>query len=138
MALIEVQDLTKTYVSTKKEPGVLGTLRSLVTRKTTEVHAVQGVSFTIEQGETVGFLGPNGAGKTTTLKMLSGILFPTSGRASVLGYTPWERRNDYLRQISLVMGQKNQLWWDLPAADVPAAKEIYEIPDVVTRSASTS
>lgn len=127
--VITVENLTKTYVSTKKEPGVAGTFKSLFTRQTTEVAAVKGVSFAIEPGQIVGFLGPNGAGKTTTLKMLSGILFPTSGRASILGFTPWERKNDYLRQISLVMGQKNQLWWDLPALDSFALlKEIYEVP----------
>lgn len=127
--VITVENLTKTYVSTRKEPGVAGTFKALFTRQTTEVAAVKGVSFEIEPGQIVGFLGPNGAGKTTTLKMLSGILFPTSGRASVLGFTPWERKNAYLRQISLVMGQKNQLWWDLPALDSFALlKEIYEVP----------
>ena len=131
---IEVENLTKTFTSLKKEPGLAGTLRSLVSRQTVAVQAVKGVSFAIEPGQVVGFLGPNGAGKTTTLKMLSGILYPTSGRARVLGYTPWERRNPYLRQISLVMGQKNQLWWDLPAADsFLLLKEIYELPDDVYR-----
>ncbi len=130
--VIEVQDLTKTFTSIKKEPGLAGTLKSLYTRQTVSVQAVKGVSFTIEPGEIVGFLGPNGAGKTTTLKMLSGILYPTSGRATVLGYTPWERKNPYLRQVSLVMGQKNQLWWDLPAVDsFLLLKEIYELPDAV-------
>ena len=129
MPIIEVDNLKKTFTSVKKEPGVLGSLKSLVSRKTTQVEAVKGVSFTIDQGETIGFLGPNGAGKTTTLKMLSGILHPTSGEARVLGYRPWDRKTEYLRQISLVMGQKNQLWWDLPAIDSFALlKEIYEIP----------
>lgn len=135
MRIIEVDNLTKTYTSTKKEPGVAGTIKSLWTRQTIDVQAVKGVSFSIGAGELVGFLGPNGAGKTTTLKMLSGILFPTSGRASVLGYTPWERKNDYLRRISLVMGQKNQLWWDLPAIDsFLLLKEIYEIPADIYKS----
>jgi ABC-2 type transport system ATP-binding protein len=130
MPAIAVQDLVKTYVSTKKEPGLAGSFKALFSRATTQVHAVRSVSFTVEEGEIVGFLGPNGAGKTTTLKMLSGILFPTSGKASVLGYTPWERKNDFLKQISLVMGQKNQLWWDLPATDsYLLLKEIYEVPD---------
>ncbi len=130
MPIITVENLTKTYTSRKKQPGVWGTWKALFGGATTQVQAVKGVSFSIEPGELVGFLGPNGAGKTTTLKMLSGILFPTSGRASVLGFTPWERKNDYLRQISLVMGQKNQLWWDLPAIDsFLLLKEIYEIPD---------
>lgn len=132
MPVIEVENLTKTFISLRKDPGLAGTLKSLISRQTTEVTAVKGVSFTIEPGEIVGFLGPNGAGKTTTLKMLSGILHPTSGRATVLGYVPWERRNPYLRQISLVMGQKNQLWWDLPASDsFLLLKEIYELPDDV-------
>ena len=135
---IEVEDLVKTFTSLKKDPGLRGTLKSLVSRQTVSVQAVKGVSFSIPAGEIVGFLGPNGAGKTTTLKMLSGILYPTSGRASVLGYTPWERKNPYLRQISLVMGQKNQLWWDLPASDsFLLLKEIYEIPgDVYQRRVS--
>ncbi|HEX5323336.1 MAG TPA: ABC transporter ATP-binding protein [Capsulimonadaceae bacterium] len=129
MPAIAVQDLVKTYVSTKKDPGLAGSFKALFTRATTEVHAVRGVSFSIEEGEIVGFLGPNGAGKTTTLKMLSGILFPTSGKATVLGYTPWERKNDFLKRISLVMGQKNQLWWDLPAIDsYLLLKEIYDVP----------
>jgi ABC-2 type transport system ATP-binding protein len=130
MPIIQVENLTKTYTSRKKQPGVLGSFRSLFGGEFTQVQAVKDVSFSIEAGETVGFLGPNGAGKTTTLKMLSGILFPTLGRANVLGFTPWERKNEYLRQISLVMGQKNQLWWDLPAVDsFLLLKEIYEIPD---------
>src|SRR5689334_6956663 len=117
MPIIQVDNLTKTFTSVKKEPGVAGAIKSLFARETTSVEAVKNVSFSIEPGELIGFLGPNGAGKTTTLKMLSGILHPTSGTARVLGYVPWERKNDYLRQISLVMGQKNQLWWDLPAID---------------------
>jgi len=127
---ISVTNLRKTYVSTKKAPGVAGAVRALFTRERTEVAAVKNISFTIPEGQLVGFLGPNWAGKTTTLKMLSGVLFPTSGSASVLGYTPWERKNEYLKQISLVMGQKNQLWWDLPAIDsFLLLKEIYEVPD---------
>ena len=135
MPIIQVDNLKKTFTSVKKEPGVLGALKGLVTRQTTTVEAVKGVSFSIEQGELIGFLGPNGAGKTTTLKMLSGILHPTAGTAHVLGYKPWDRKVDYLRQISLVMGQKNQLWWDLPAIDSFALlKEIYEIPDADYKS----
>ncbi|HEY3328408.1 MAG TPA: ABC transporter ATP-binding protein [Capsulimonadaceae bacterium] len=131
---ITVTDLRKTYVSTKKDPGISGAIKGLFTRQTTEVEAVKGVSFTINEGELVGFLGPNGAGKTTTLKMLSGILFPTAGAAKVLGYVPWERKNAYLKQISLVMGQKNQLWWDLPAIDsFELLKEIYQVPDALYR-----
>src|ERR1700749_2442429 len=106
MPIIQVDNLKKTFTSVKKDPGVLGAVKSLVSRQTTTVEAVKGVSFSIEQGELIGFLGPNGAGKTTTLKMLSGILHPTSGTATVLGFTPWERKADFLRRIALVMGQK--------------------------------
>jgi ABC-2 type transport system ATP-binding protein len=109
-----------------------GAVRSLFSREKTEVEAVKGVSLSIEQGEKVGFLGPNGAGKTTTLKMLSGILYPTSGHASVLGHTPSKRDPDMLRRISLVMGNKMQLWWDLPAWDsFVVLKELYEVEDAV-------
>ena len=130
MAAIETVDLRKTYVSHKKSPGIFGAVKSLFTREKTEVEAVRGISLCLEQGELVGFLGPNGAGKTTTLKMLSGILFPTSGTASVLGFTPSDRKPEMLRQISLVMGNKMQLWWDLPAWDsFVVLKELYEVDD---------
>jgi ABC-2 type transport system ATP-binding protein len=117
MPLIEVQGLTKTFRTYKKEPGFGGALRGLFHRKYEQTVAVKDVSFTVEEGEFVGFLGPNGAGKTTTLKMLSGLLYPTSGSARVLGYTPWERADGYRRQFALLLGQKNQLWWDLPARE---------------------
>lgn len=130
MALIEVDQLTKVYRTTRKKPGLWGAVRGLFSRDAAEVRAVDGVSFRIEEGELVGFLGPNGAGKTTTLKMLSGILEPTSGAARVMGFVPWERRNEYRRRFALVMGQKNQLWWDLPAQESLALnKEIYGVPD---------
>jgi ABC-2 type transport system ATP-binding protein len=130
MPSIETVDLRKTYVSHKKSPGLTGAVKSLFTREKTEVEAVRGINLSVEQGELVGFLGPNGAGKTTTLKMLSGILYPTSGTATVLNYTPHERRPDMLRQISLVMGNKNQLWWDLPAWDsFVVLKELYEVDE---------
>ncbi|MGV3614609.1 MAG: ABC transporter ATP-binding protein [Fimbriimonas sp.] len=130
MPAIEARALRKVYVSNKKQPGVMGALKGLVSRERTEVEAVKGVDLRIEQGELVGFLGPNGAGKTTTLKMLSGILYPTSGEATVLGYVPSERRSEMLRQIALVMGNKQQLWWDLPAVDSFAVlRELYEVPD---------
>ena len=130
MPIIEVDRLSKTYVTHKREQGTLGAIRSLITRQKVEVHAVQGVSFTIEEGELVGFLGPNGAGKTTTLKMLSGILYPTSGKATVMGYVPWERKPAFQRQMSIVMGQKMQLWWDLPAYEsFILLKELYEVDD---------
>src|SRR5437764_6621164 len=117
MPIIEAQGLAKTYRVFQKRPGLRGALRSLYRRQYKEVRAVDGVSFSIEPGEMVAFLGPNGAGKTTTLKMLSGLIYPTSGTAQVLGFVPWERADAFRRRFSLVMGQKNQLWWDLPAAD---------------------
>jgi ABC-2 type transport system ATP-binding protein len=127
--LIEVQGLTKTYRTYKKLPGFFGALRGLVRRKYEPVFAVKEVSFTMEEGELVGFLGPNGAGKTTTLKMLSGLLYPSSGSARVLGYIPWERHDGYRRQFALLLGQKNQLWWDLPAREsLELNSRIYGIP----------
>src|SRR5437773_12522322 len=129
MPIIEAQNLTKIYRVSQKKEGLLGALRSLWRREYKEVRAVDGVTFSIEPGEMVAFLGPNGAGKTTTLKMLSGIIYPSSGAARALGYIPWERANSFRRQFSLVMGQKNQLWWDLPAADsFQLHREIYSIP----------
>lgn len=127
---IKVKNLKKYYRVHKKEPGLKGSIKSLFSRTYEEVKAVDNVSFSIEEGELVGFIGPNGAGKTTTLKCLSGLLYPTSGEISVLSHTPWERKNEFLKQISLVMGQKNQLWWDLPALETfNLNKAIYEIPD---------
>jgi len=115
----------------QKEPGLRGSFKSLFNRKYYDVKAVDGVSLNIEEGELIGFIGPNGAGKTTTLKVLSGLLYPTSGAVSVLGYTPWERKPEFQKQFSLVMGQKNQLWWDLPAMEsFILNKEIYEVPDI--------
>src|SRR5436305_11005622 len=129
MPIIEAHGLTKTYRVFQKRPGLRGALRNLFRREYKEVRAVDGVSFTIEPGEMVAFLGPNGAGKTTTLKMLSGLIYPTSGTARVLGFVPWEREDAFRRQFALVMGQKNQLWWDLPAADsFQLHREIYSLP----------
>ncbi len=108
-----------------------GSVKSLVKREHFDVPAVKSVSFDIEEGELIGFIGPNGAGKTTTLKMLSGLIYPSGGEVSVLGYKPFDRKKEFLRQISLVMGQKNQLWWDLPPMDTFLLnKEIYEISDI--------
>lgn len=130
MATIEVKNLSKTYDYYKKDPGLKASIVSLFKREKLFTKAVDEISFNIEEGELVGFLGPNGAGKTTTLKMLSGILHPTSGEAKVLGFTPWKREKKYQRQFALVMGQKNQLWWDLPAMEsFILNKEIYEISD---------
>jgi len=117
MAQIEVDRLSKTYKVAEREGGALAALRSVLRRHYRCIRAVDEVSFTIEAGEIVGFLGPNGAGKTTTLKMLSGLLYPTAGRATVLGHVPWRREPTYLRKISMVMGQRSQLNWDLPAMD---------------------
>ena len=117
MAAIEVQGLTKTFRTYKKEPGFAGALRGLVSRQFEQTTAVKDVTFSIGDGELVGFLGANGAGKTTTLKMLAGLLYPTSGEARVLGYVPWKREDGYRRQFALLLGQKNQLWWDLPARE---------------------
>ena len=129
MPIIEANGLSKTYRVYQKKEGLLGALRGLFRREHKEVRAVDDVSFTIEPGEIVGFLGPNGAGKTTTLKMLSGLIYPTSGNAQVLGHIPWHRADDFRRRFALVMGQKNQLWWDLPAADsFQLHREIYSLP----------
>ena len=126
---IRVDGLRKTFRVAEREAGLRASLRSLTRRSYREVHAVAGVSFDIAPGEVVGFLGPNGAGKTTTLKMLSGLLVPTDGEASVLGHTPWRREKDYLRRMTLVMGNRNQLQWDIPALDsFELNRAIYRIP----------
>ncbi len=117
MSAIETQGLTKVYRTYKKAPGLWGAVKGLGRRDYEDVRAVDGVTFSIEEGEFVGFLGPNGAGKTTVLKMLSGLLNPTEGTAKVLGFVPWERKDAMKRQFSLLMGQKNALWWDLPARE---------------------
>ena len=107
MAAIEVANLTKSFRTYKKQPGFGGAVKGLFKRQYDQTLAVKEVSFTVEAGELVGFLGPNGAGKTTTLKMLAGLLYPTSGTARVLGYVPWEREDGYRRQFALLLGQKN-------------------------------
>ena len=114
---IRIQGLRKSYFVHERSGGLLASLRSFVKRSSKEVKAVDEISFTVEPGEVVGFLGPNGAGKTTTLKMLSGLLYPTGGELDVLGHVPWRREKAYLRQITLVMGNRNQLQWDIPALD---------------------
>jgi ABC-2 type transport system ATP-binding protein len=125
---ISANGLSKIYRTYKKQEGVFGALKGLVARQYEEIRAAQNVVFDIEEGEFVGFLGPNGAGKTTVLKMLSGLLVPTSGTARVLGYIPWERKAPFKRQFSLVLGQKNSLWWDLPAREsLELNRAIYEI-----------
>ncbi len=129
VAAIRVRQLVKTYrVYVKKKAGLLASVRGLFSREYKTVRAVDGISFDIRRGEMVAFLGPNGAGKTTTLKLLSGLIYPTSGEATVLGFVPWKRENAYRRRFSLVMGQKNQLWWDLPAQEsFRLHKEIYAV-----------
>ena len=129
MPVIEVSHLTRAFRTYKKQPGFKGAVKGLFHRQYEQTVAVGDVSFTIEPGELVGFLGPNGAGKTTTLKMLAGLLYPTSGNARVLGHVPWERDDAYRRQFALVLGQKNQLWWDLPAREsLELNAKIYGIP----------
>jgi ABC-2 type transport system ATP-binding protein len=128
MAIIEVESLCRNFAYYEKQEGLKASLKNLVFRKKHVREAVRGVTFSIEGGKTVGFLGPNGAGKTTTLKMLSGIMHPSSGSASVLGYVPWIRKKDFRMRIAIVMGQRSQLWPDLPASETFALnRSIYEI-----------
>ena len=130
MPAIQVTDLRKTYDVPEREAGLRASARSLFKRQTKEVVAVAGISFAVAPGEIVGFLGPNGAGKTTTLKMLSGLLYPSAGEVTVLGFVPWRREKAYLRQMTLVMGQRNQLVWDIPIADsYELNRAIYRIPE---------
>jgi ABC-2 type transport system ATP-binding protein len=129
MPAIAVTGLTKAFRTYRKQPGFAGAVKGLFRRTYEQTLAVKGVSFSIEPGELVGFLGPNGAGKTTTLKMLAGLLYPSAGSARVLGYIPWERDDGYRRQFALLLGQKNQLWWDLPAREsLELNARIYGIP----------
>jgi len=116
-SVVHVSELTKVFKVPERDPGLRAATKALIRRKTRDVHAVEAISFDIEPGEVVGFLGPNGAGKTTTLKMLAGLLYPSSGEARVLGYVPSRREKDYLRRMTMVMGNRNQLQWDIPALD---------------------
>jgi ABC-2 type transport system ATP-binding protein len=127
--MIEVENLTRVFRTYKKQPGFWGGVKGLFKREFEETRAADGVSFSIREGELVGFLGPNGAGKTTTLKMLSGLIYPTSGSARVAGFDPSKRENAYRRLFALVLGQKNQLWWDLPAVEsFTLLRAIYGLP----------
>lgn len=117
MSIIQIDQLTKSYRVYQKKEGLLESVRGLFHRDYKTIEAVRGISLRVEPGEFVAFLGPNGAGKTTTLKLLSGVIYPTSGTASVMGFVPWKRDMEYRRRFALVMGQKNQLWWDLPAQE---------------------
>ena len=134
-AVVEVRELRKTFRVTEREEGLAATLRSFVKRHRKDVNAVAGITFRIDPGEVVGFLGPNGAGKTTTLKILSGLLHPSGGEARVLEYVPWRRENAYLRRMTLLMGNRSQLVWDIPAADsFRVLQEIYRVPEEQFRS----
>ena len=136
--IIIVERLSKNFEYTEKEPGFMGSIKNLITPVKKNLQALKSISFVINQGELVGFIGPNGAGKTTTLKILSGLLYPTSGFVQVLGFDPWNRQLEFLKKISLVMGQKNQLWWDLPARDTfELNKAVYEISDHAYRETLT-
>lgn len=133
--MIEVKNLRKTFISHRKEPGLKGSVKALFRREKVIKDALKSVSFKIQQGEIVGLIGANGAGKTTLVKILAGIVHPTSGEATVLGFKPWQRDNNYRRQMSLIMGQKAQVWWDLPALDsFLLLKEIYQIEDSLFKS----
>ncbi|WP_219833985.1 ATP-binding cassette domain-containing protein [Paenibacillus sp. R14(2021)] len=134
--MIEVNDLRKTYTTYERGHTLLDAVKSLVHRKEVEVEAVKGLSFRVEQGEMIGFLGPNGAGKSTTLKMLTGVLHPTSGEARVLGYVPWKQRKSYVARIGAVFGQKSQLLWDIPPLDAfHMNKAIYGLTEADFRTA---
>jgi len=127
---VVISHLIKNFEVVEKKPGLVGSIKSFVSPTKKTIRALREISLSVDEGELVGFIGPNGAGKTTTLKILSGILYPQSGFVQVLGFTPWDRKPAYLKQISLVMGQKNQLWWDLPAIEsFNLNKAIYEIKD---------
>ena len=127
-APIVVRNLSKTYRVSEREPGLAASLKSLVRRTYRDVEAVRGISFTVEAGEMVGFIGPNGAGKTTTLKILSGLMYPTAGEVRVLGFVPWERKANYLRRISMVLGNKSQMLWEIPPLDTfHVLGEIYHV-----------
>lgn len=128
--MIEVQNLSKSFRVHKKDPGLMASVRGLFVRKWEDKHALKGVSMRVAPGEIVGLIGANGAGKTTLVKILSGIIHPTGGTATVLGHEPWKREMPFRREVALIMGQKAQLWWDLPAADCfILLQEIYRIPD---------
>jgi ABC-2 type transport system ATP-binding protein len=131
MSAITVSHLSKHFRIYKKEPGLVGSIRTFFHRSYETSYAVDDISFSIEQGELIGFIGPNGAGKTTTLKCLAGLIYPTHGEIRVLGHIPFDRNYDYLKSISLVMGQKSQLWWDLPPIESYLLyKEMYDVPNI--------
>lgn len=128
--IISVKNVSKVYDILKKEPGLIGSIKTLISRKYEKIIAVDNISFSIQEGDFIGFIGPNGAGKTTTIKMLSGIIHPSSGDIKVMEFTPKKLQNAFKKQFAITMGQKSQLWWDIPAIDsFHLLKEIYEIPD---------
>ncbi len=128
--VVSVKNLEKVYKRQRRESGLKNVIKDFFRRQYTQIQALKKVSFTVRKGEIIGYIGPNGAGKTTTLKILSGILYPSGGDVEVLGFTPWKRKREFLKKITLIMGQKNQLWWDIPAMDsFLLFKEIYEVPD---------
>ena len=128
--IISVKNVSKVYDILKKEPGLIGSIKTLVLRKSERKTAVDNINFSIQEGDFIGFIGPNGAGKTTTIKMLSGIIHPSSGDIKVMRFTPKKLQNAFKKQFAITMGQKNQLWWDIPALDsFQLLKEIYEIPN---------
>lgn len=128
MPQILVEGLTKTYRVAERDPGVLGAVKGLFTRRWRTIEALKGVSFSLARGDLVGFIGPNGAGKSTTIKILSGILQPTAGRCEVDGLTPWKDRIKHVGRIGVVFGQRTQLWWDLPVGDgFDLLRDIYRV-----------
>ena len=128
--IISVKNVSKVYDILKKEPGLLGSLKTLISRKYQKKIGVNNINFSINEGDFIGFIGPNGAGKTTTIKMLSGIIHPSSGDIKVMGFTPKKLQNSFKKQFAITMGQKNQLWWDIPPLDsFQLLKEIYEISE---------
>ena len=130
MSFIEVEQISKTFRVAKKKSGLKESIKSFFKREFIDVKAVEDISFSIEEGEIVGYIGPNGAGKSTTIKILSGILIPDSGECKIDGMTPWKDRVRYVKKIGVVFGQRSQLWWDIPAEDTfDLLKDIYEIPE---------
>ena len=130
MSFIEIKQISKTFKVAKKKSGLKESIKSFFKREFIEVKAVEDISFSIEEGEIVGYIGPNGAGKSTTIKILSGILIPDSGECQIDGMTPWKDRVRYVKKIGVVFGQRSQLWWDIPAEDTfDLLKDIYEIPE---------
>lgn len=129
---IKIQNLSKSFKTYERDPGLKGALKSFIKRDYTDFHALQNINLNIEDGEILGILGENGAGKTTLIKLMVGLLHPTKGEVSVNNYTPWNRKNDFLKMITVVMGQKNQLWWDIPASEsFLLNKRIYQIEDKI-------